>query len=182
MVAQGEVRFVLLRSVPQASPGQVDDWVAGHCAVVDAAPPSDAPDVTSGGAERVESAGDVGVGRLPVGYRQADRAPPVDRGAAQPCLAAGEYAMKDPVRGGVVGESEEDLVDHDVVQHLAAGHGGDTLGERLGVCAGPLHKVGYPWRPRERSAAYTAKPRARRENAGVQSIGSRGSPGPPWTR
>src|SRR5262249_2237438 len=30
-----------------------------------------------------------------------------------------------------------------------------------------------PLRPRERSAAYTAKPRARRENSGVQSISSR---------
>ncbi len=48
MVAQGQVRFVLLRAVPPAPPGAlgigprpvtgpVSDWVTGHCAVVDAA-------------------------------------------------------------------------------------------------------------------------------------------------
>ena len=64
--------------------------------------------------------------------------------------------------------------EHDLVQDLAARQPRELVGEACARAGSSARRARRrPARPSERSAAYTVKPRARRENSGVQSIASR---------
>jgi hypothetical protein len=82
---------------------------------------------------------------------------------------------------GLVEEPHQDLVEHDVVEHLSRGNGGKCLAESSRVRTASLDQFSDSGSS-ERIAAYTGKPRARRENSGFQSSWSRGPSGSAWTR
>ena len=74
-------------------------------------------------------------------------------------------------------DPRQHLIEDDVVQDFNRWLVTQAIREPLRQPAAAGHEVVNPRRPSDFSAAYTAKPRARREDSGVQSIGSRGSRG-----
>ena len=99
-----------------------------------------------------------------------DREAFVPRRPAHPRLAASLHRLEHGTRRLVVAEAQEHLVQHHLVQDLAAGESPELVREAPRVPAAALDQLGDARLPRERSAAYTVSPRARRENSGVQSI------------
>src|SRR4051794_25267750 len=85
---------------------------------------------------------DVLFARLPVRDGDADRTPAVPRRPADPCLAARLDRRDHRVGRLVVLEADEHLVQHDVVQELAAGKLGQPGGDVAGAGAEALDEVG----------------------------------------
>ena len=94
--------------------------------------------------ERRDSAVDVRLGRPPARRPRADRSASVPHRRAHPRLALACTAASDGPRLLVVREAKEHLVEHDVVQHLAARQPGDPFREAACVGARALDEVGDP--------------------------------------
>ena len=121
----------------------------------------------------------VGLGRHPVRDADPDRRLAVPGRATHPGGAVGLDPANDLARElvGVAAAGRRDphqhLVEHDVVEHLEARLRAQLLGHPRGQVAAALHQLAHALPPSERSVAYSAKPRARRDESRTQSQPSR---------
>ena len=102
-----------------------------------------------------------------VAHREADDGAPAPGGRRRPHRALGAQPLPQRDRVGVVPRGEAHLREDDVVEHLEPGMLRKPSARPVAASDEPVDEVRDAATPRDRNAAHTGTPRARRDISGT---------------